>query len=1176
MLYLYPSNKTETLAQVLAKLQSTPPLSDPFASEIILTQSYGMGVWLKQRISEHQGIACMLDAQMPGAFLWRLIESLVPEQSEHSSSVQHFEKSTLRWEIFRILPSLMDQPEFDGLRAYIDSLATRSGRSEREQSLFQVSEILADNFDAYQNYRSDWVAAWERDEPLAEKVGESLNASTQQEEAWQRKIWQALYPQFSPSDRHHRASRLRELEAVLSESKFERALLPERIFVFGMAAIPVQWLNVFLALGRHIDVHFLFQNPCQYYWGDTLTERQNLLYQQRLVKTGEGAIQALSEFENYESHPLLASLGEVGKNYLGALYRYDEQDGLSEFAASLYETNTSGSALAHIQNGLLEGRVECGNTDISYLEADRSIRIARCHSRLREVEALRDYVLDVMEQDASFTLRDFIVMAPDIQQYAPFIDAVFGAPIESQNGGETRLFYGLSDHAQKQEQPIIEQFLAVLQLDKKRLTVDEIFDLLSLDAVRARFELDSERLAFARKLVESLNIRWGVDESHRDALIGSTNTGESNTWLFGLKRALQSYLIGAPDDLDAGFIEFPLRGSEQHAVLGVLLRVVDLIESNAIALRSSVSVADWAVRVQQVWHSWFDMNELDESLRQLVDKSLDALIEQVTVSGFDQEVPFSIVFEVLQAELEKEKVSQRFLSGRINFCNLMPMRTVPFKAVCLLGMNEGAYPRHDLTQSFDLISQYPARLGDRSRRRDDRYMFLEAVLSAEDRLYISYKGFDPKDNSELFPSVLLSEFQELCVRSFTDRSREAEKGLLNAWTLEHRLQPFHAAYFNASCSEYSALPQSFANEWYPLHALKNADEQHPADDAELMLGQADLFEQPSQKASQKESEVTQVQAIFEWPEHLELADWERAFANPLAFYYSSQLGIKNARYIDVLESEEPFALDNLQTYKLARQMCDVWFRDQSLDDFIQKHALLGELPQEPVAHTSVEELSAGYSGFCERIAPLLDAQPLNLAVDLPSSFSGSTKLGGEVYVGDTGLVDVHFSRNPGKWFFGAWARHVVWNLFHSKHSLTMPATSTCLTPAWHIEFPALGGARAKQYLEELCKYLSTLVLEPRPLLPEIAFNILSGKDKTADRAFKRKPPERDLAVLWQRYCTLSGKQHDMAQPPSFENERIFMQIAGHTTATNNDDDKFLEHVVEPIAPLPLIDFEEVK
>ena len=1169
MLHLYPSNKIETLAQVLAKLQSTPPLSDPFASEVVLTQSYGMGVWLKQRISEHQGIACMLDTQMPGAFLWRLIESLVPDESESSSSVQHFEKSTLRWEIFRLLPELLEQSEFDGLRAYIDSLVARSGRSDAEQSLFQVSEVLADNFDAYQNYRSDWIAAWERDEPLAEKIADADNGTTLQEEVWQRKIWQALYPRFASCERHHRASRLRELEAVLTGNEFDRSILPQRIFVFGMAAIPVQWLNVFLALGKHIDVHFLFQNPCQYYWGDILTERQNLLYQQRLMKSGEGGLRALSEFENYESHPLLASLGEVGKHYLGVLYRYDEADGLSEFAASLYEPSGAGHALAHIQNGLLEGRIQQAEEGlISDLESDVSIRFARCHSRLREVEALRDYVLDVIEQGVGYELRDFIVMAPDIQQYAPFIDAVFGAPLESKCQGETRLFYGLSDHAQVQEQPIIEQLLAVLQLDKKRLTVDEVFDLLSLDAVRERFGLDGDRLGFARKLVESLNIRWGLNEFHRDTVTGATKTGDSNTWLFGLKRALQSYLIGAPDNLAADFVEFPLRGSEQHEVLGILLRVVDLIESNANVLRSTASVEEWSIRVQQVWLSWFDVNVLDESLRKLLDKSLDALVEQVLVSGFDQAVPFSLVLDALQTELEKEKVSQRFLSGRINFCNLMPMRTVPFKVVCLLGMNEGAYPRHDMTQSFDLISQYPSRLGDRSRRRDDRYMFLEAILSAEERLYISYQGFDPKDNSEMFSSVLLSELQEICFRCFTDRSSDAEKALLAAWTHNHRLQPFHGAYFKPSCSEYSALPQSFANEWYPLHTHKTGDAEESVNAPEMNRGQADLFEQSVQERDDESQALPQIN----WPEQLELTEWERAFSNPLAFYYSSQMGIKNAPYIEVLASEEPFSLDNLQTYTLARQMCDVWFRGESLDDFIRKHSLLGDLPQAPVAQASIEELSKSYAGFCERIEPWLDARPLPLFVQLPSSLPGLNALNGEVYVGDDGLVDVHFSRNPAKWFFGAWARHVVWNVFHAERQLSVSAASTCLTPVWQIEFPALGEVRARQYLEELSKYLNTLALEPRPLLPEIAFNCLSGKDKSAASAFRRKPPEGDLAVLWQRYCTLSSAVQDSEQVPEFDLELIFRQISEHTRAMGNSETAAVEH----IAHLPLIDFTEVK
>ncbi|KZY80653.1 hypothetical protein A3742_20470 [Oleiphilus sp. HI0071] len=253
-------------------------------------------------------------------------------------------------------------------------------------------------------------------------------------------------------------------------------------------------------------------------------------------------------------------------------------------------------------------------------------------------------------------------------------------------------------------------------------------------------------------------------------------------------------------------------------------------------------------------------------------------------------------------------------------------------------------------------------------------------------------------------------------------------------------------------------------------------------------------------------------------------------------------------------------------------MCDVWFRGASLDDFIRKHSLLGELPQAPVARASVEEISADYAEFCSRIEPLLAAQPVQLMLRLPSSLAESTVLSGEVYIGDAGLVDVHFSRNPGKWFFGVWARHVAWNVFHAENALPIPATSVCVTPAWQIELPALGGARAKQYLQELVSYFHSAMLEPRPLLPEVAFHYLSGKDKTPQGAFKRTPPVGDLAALWARYCTLSGSDQDAERVPEFDNELIFTQIALHTDAMSRKGD----NDVEPITPLPMIDFREVK
>lgn len=1233
MLYLYPSNKTENLAVVLAKLQHSPPLEDPFESEVILTQSYGMGVWLRQQISSTEGIACMEETIMPGAFLWKLVEKLVPNTiggEQNAFTVQHFEKNTLRWEIFKRLPALIEEQDFVSVKSYLDSLRLRAENEDAEASLFKISELMADNFDAYQNYRADWIAAWEKDEPLPDLS--SLNASfAQNDEPWQRALWLSLYPELERSERSHRASQIQRLLRVLQQGSFDKSVLPQRVFVFGMAAIPVQWLPVFLALGRHIDVHFLFQNPCRYYWGDVLTERQQLLQQKRRSEASEhlsGSLGLIEEnsaadsssdelpalgqadlFESsnaaepadligsseqvsstsenmdsestlfgHDSHPLLASLGELGKSYLGALYSYDESDGLSEFDADLFsELGVTAEVrgeqhrsciLAHIQNDLL-----CGELSTAPLEFhDNSLRFARCHSKLREIESLKDYLLDLLDADPILEPRHIIVMAPNIQDYSALVDAVFGAPLNSHDGSYQRLPYGLSDHAVGHEHPIVEQLLAVLQFRKGRLTLDDMFSLLELEAVAARFDLSPDQIAYARSLCEELNIRWGLHEAHRDAVAGGQKTGSQNTWLQGLNRALRSYVLGSPSDLDTGFLEFPMRTAESHDVLGKLIGALDLVQHSIGLLNGKAAVQDWIAHIEYLWNAWFDMNALDESLSRLMDQVLDDVREQIVLSRFEENVSFELVFDCVRSALESEKVSQRFLAGRINFCNLMPMRTVPFKVVCLLGMNEGAYPRPDTSQSFDLLELFPKRRGDRSRRNDDRYMFLEALLSAEQHFYISYKGYNLKDNTELFPSVLVAELQDVCVRCFSDGSKAQRVQLLDALTFEHRLQAFHRSYFNdpsdwvskpqggreaAGVSKDDGLtlqnalpPKSFSSDWYALHDVGVTNTQHLAGSMS-----APAFSVGPRVSGQVSDEPTEV---------LALAEWEKAFAHPMAYFYERRLGLSFSRMrIGGARSVEPFELDGLEKHQLLQSLSDVWFQGSNRDQLIQKLELRGFLPQAPVGEWSVVDVEAANQTFKEAVAELAEhVSPMQIEIPAPGALRSSeleiNAIAGSVYTTPHGLVDVHFSKSPSRWFFGAWARHVLWNVFllnTDRTAIDIPATSICLTPQWRIEFPALAPDDALEFLEQLCLAHPLLHSAPRSFLPDPAFRWLSGKDKTPEGAFSRAYWRDTEYKLWTRYCLLSEQQQDPNAVPDLAAEITLQQAQRYSARFNEALDK---------------------
>ena len=100
---------------------------------------------------------------------------------------------------------------------------------------------------------------------------------------------------------------------------------------------------------------------------------------------------------------------------------------------------------------------------------------------------------------------------------------------------------------------------------------------------------------------------------------------------------------------------------------------------------------------------------------------------------------------LLEEQLDRARLNAAFLSGGITFCEHVPMRAIPFRVVCLLGMDDESFPRSSARASFDLM-QNP-RLGDRNLRDDDRQLFLEALLSARDALLVTYVGQSAQDDS---------------------------------------------------------------------------------------------------------------------------------------------------------------------------------------------------------------------------------------------------------------------------------------------------------------------------------------------------------------------------------------------------------------------------------------------
>lgn len=355
----------------------------------------------------------------------------------------------------------------------------------------------------------------------------------------------------------------------------------------------------------------------------------------------------------------------------------------------------------------------------------------------------------MLEEDPTLTPRDIIVMVADIDSYSPFIQAVFGsAP------ADRYLPYAISDRRARQSHPVLEAFISLLSLPDSRFVSEDVLALLDVPVLAARFDITEEGLRYLRQWVNESGIRWGIDDDNvRELELPATG---QHTWRFGLTRMLLGYAMESAQGEWQSVLPYDESSGLIAELVGHLASLLMQLNIWRRGLAQERPLEEWLPVCRDMLNAFFLPDAETEAAMTLIEQQWQAIIAEGLGAQYGDAVPLSLLRDELAQRLDQERISQRFLAGPVNICTLMPMRSIPFKVVCLLGMNDGVYPRQLAPLGFDLMSQKPKR-GDRSRRDDDRYLFLEALISAQQKLYISYIGRSIQDNSERFPSVLVQE-----------------------------------------------------------------------------------------------------------------------------------------------------------------------------------------------------------------------------------------------------------------------------------------------------------------------------------------------------------------------------------------------------------------------------------
>lgn len=940
---LYSSNRLEALVEALVEVTGRAPLP-PLAPEIVVVQSGGMARWLSYQLAGAQGVCANLDCPFPNDFVDRVFRLVLPELVCRPM----VDRRVLQWQLLRILPELAERAEFSLLGDYLGD----GGELKR----YQLAGRLADRFDQYLLFRPELVLAWEAG----------------QDQHWQARLWRELVSRPDClAGAVHRAHLRAQLLAALADPAFVDPGLPARFAVFGLSSLPPFHLQIFNALAQHLDLHFFLFSPSREYWGDIRSEQA----------IGRLTVELTPEELHLSAgNSLLASLGQQGQELFRML-----QDCQLAAEHDLFVDPLGGAAgpgrLALLQGDILDLREGGEGAEPEVAEPDHSLQIHACASPRRELEVLHDRLLALFEALPDLAPRDILVMTPDIELYSPLIPTVFGAGGE---GGKVRIPFSIADRKVKNEGEVVGAFLALLALRTSRLELARVLAVLEQHPVRARFKLSSEDLELIEGWLLAVNIRWGIDEEHR-AELGLPATRE-NSWRFGLDRLLLGY---AMDDRDgAAFADIlPYGGMEgsESEVLGSFLDFTEALFVRVRQLQGSRTLAGWGEMLLAMTRDLLEPTVDQEQEWRFLQEALANLARLQAAADFREEVGFPVVAAHLEALCQGEALTGGFLAGRVTFCELLPMRAVPFRVVCLLGLNDGDYPRSTPLPSFDLIGAAP-RPGDRSRRKDDRYLFLEALLSAREVFYLSYLGQSVRDGSRLLPSVLISELVEYLEKRWPGHPVPL---------IAHPLQPFSPEYFGAR-------PELFSFSEGNLRAARAL-------------------------AGPKSSEVLTPEALPEPPDsfrQVTLAELVDFFKNPARFFCRRRLGLHLERESGELPDSENFSLAGLARFQLGSNIL------QSLvgglggtRDFLVEARRSGVLPHGSVGKAAFARLIGDVEAVAAKLPPTVAGQE-------PLGREGELTLGGFVLsgrvelLGDLGQLRYRFAKVKAVDLSDAWLHHL--------------------------------------------------------------------------------------------------------------------------------------------------------
>ncbi len=1044
MIRVTRSNRMEALAVSLAEVLDRPGL-DAFQADHVVVPSEGMTQWLRLALAEQRGVVAHTKWWKPRA----LVEAFL----EHAGAPvgAAWARGPLAWALLRHLDGLHEEPGFEELAPWLAQGPSLSAR-------MQLAKRIAHVFDQYAVFRADWVQAW----------------SSGQEDHWQARLWRRLEADLGA---HHVAAAATRASAAWAELREPPEGLPRRVVIVAPTTLPPLFLSVLAAASAQVELDLLMLAPSEVYWGDAPTRRER----KRLRRGRSGSEAAIEAALHAERAPaLLDALGMVGRDFQDLVESsFDYQEG-----AELFVPSGAKHALATLQDDVLTYHRRAPEDRVALVEGDHSVRVLGAHSPIREVEILRDELLGLLRADPTLRPRDIFVLMPDVTVHGPLIDAVFGVDPSD----PAWLPYAVADRPVAQGNDAARALLLLLGLVEGRLGAPALLEILSLGLVRERFGLGPDEVARMEGVVREVGIRWGRDGHHR-ATEGQPEV-ESFTWRFGLDRLVLGHAMASEVPV-GGRVPYAHVEGDGAVAIGRFVDFAERVLDWEASLRPERTMEAWGASLRAALSDLLPSTPEADAARLEVDQVLASLALEAAEASWEAPVPLALVREAVTATLETQRRGGSFLRSGITFCEMLPMRSVPARVVALIGLSDGAFPRSDVHVGFDRM-RTQRRKGDRSLRDDDRYLVLEALLSARDAVRLSYVSRSVKDNAPLPPSVVLADVLDALDATFVQA--DGQGAARDVLRVEHPLQPFSPRYVSGP------------------EGLQTFD---PAHDRAARS----LLAPPVQHEPFLTGSLPPQQAV----EEVDLEQLVRFFADPVLWFLQQRLGVGDAVSSEPVPEREPLVVEGLERWALGKRLLELRIAKVSwpqCEEVVRGEGLvpIGQLAAPVLGEVSAAVLQLLRDAGSRLAEPVGD--PVSVELDC-----GGVRLAGRL--GDlraTTRVEVlpKVLHNKGSHAVGPWIRHLalcttpvarpseVFGFRAEDHEVPGPV----------LYFAPLDAQVAAAALTDLVSLYRAGHERPLPFLPDASYQFACLKPGDAYRAKKEAESYwrlRDASRLaWER------------------------------------------------------------